>query len=389
MKILFTYPSPFNPMYGGIERVTDILARELSNRGHKIFYLHHRNPELYENYKPPFPYFFVPTTNYTDKTNHIFYHQFLEENKIDIIINQCGNFGDSSLYLSIGNNSNIKTISVLHGDPLLNHKNLNEDILILRSHKMIEYFKLIARFVLYKKIRQTLWRNRITHFSDLFKKTDIVCLLSDKFIPDLSKVHPDNNGKIVSIPNPCSYTPLEKISKKKNQLLYVGRLERGEKRPDRLISIWRSLYRDFPNWELVIVGDGKERRSLESKAKHLPRIKFTGYQDPSQIYEESKILLMTSNHEGFGMVLIEAMALGCIPFAFNSFAAAEDIIRDSENGFLITPFSLDEYSNKLSMLMSTPELQERMANNCLNSAKKWSVAIIADKWENLLNKLTE
>lgn len=56
---------------------------------------------------------------------------------------------------------------------------------------------------------------------------------------------------------------------------------------------------------------------------------------------------MTSNYEGFSMVLIEAMQYGCVPFVFNSFASLPDIIDDKVNGYVITPFDEGEYVQKI------------------------------------------
>lgn len=60
---------------------------------------------------------------------------------------------------------------------------------------------------------------------------------------------------------------------------------------------------------------------------------------------------MTSNFEGFPMVLTEAMQFGCVPVAFNSFEAIADIIIPEKTGELVTPFSIKEYKEKLSLLI--------------------------------------
>ena len=60
------------------------------------------------------------------------------------------------------------------------------------------------------------------------------------------------------------------------------------------------------------------------------------------------IFCMTSNYEGFPMVLLEAMQFGCVPIAFKSFESLDDIIINHNNGYQITPFDIYEYINSLS-----------------------------------------
>lgn len=213
-----------------------------------------------------------------------------------------------------------------------------------------------------------------------------MCLLSESHIEDFEKYYQKYDGsKIVSISNPNSFVP-QKCHKKK-QLLYVGRLDGGQKRPDRLIKIWQRLYKKFPDWEMIIVGDGKERKRLEESAKKLERISFVGFQSPEQYYRDASILCLTSNFEGFGMVLTEAMAFGTVPFAFDSYSAVHDIIEDGRTGVLVTPFSIKEYADKLTLLMQDEEERDRMSENCIKDVTRFSLDNIVNKWESLFNSL--
>ena len=383
--ILFVYPTPFNPQVGGVERVTDLLAKGFVERGFKVIYLHHVHKDSLMDYDYPAPVYFFPSSDYKSEENVIFYHHFLKEQKIDIIINQCGLFEDSILYLNIGDNK-CKTISVLHSNPMLNLEHLASEELMLKDSTLIGFIKLIARFCLYPKIKQSYISNRRKHFDFLFPKSDRVCLLSNSHIEDFKKYYKTyDRGKFIAIPNPCSFKSQQ--SGKKKQLLYVGRLEQGEKRPDRLLKIWKRLYKKFPDWEMVIVGDGKERERLEKEAKKLERISFVGFQSPVQYYSDASIFCMTSNFEGFPMVLPEAMAFGTIPFAFDSFPAVHDILEEGKTGFLVRPFSIKEYAHKLEMLMLDEDKRTVMAQNCMNDVTRFSLDNIVGKWEALFNSL--
>ena len=383
--ILFVYPTPFNPIGGGVERVTDLLSKKLIQRGCNIIYLHHVYKESLMDYAYPAPVYFFPNSNFRSEENVAFYHQFLKEHKVDIIINQCGLFEDSTLYLNIGNNK-CKTISVPHSNPMLNYEHLASEELILKNKTFVSFLKLIARVLIYPKIKRDYLRSRITHFKYLFAHSDKVALLSSSHKDVFNKYGIDyEEDKISVIPNPFSFAVQD--SPKKKQLLYVGRLEQGEKRPDRLIKIWRRLYKKFSDWEMVIVGDGKERTRLEQQAKGLERISFVGFQSPEQYYREASIFCLTSNLEGFPMALPEAMAFGVVPFSFNSFPAVHDIIEDGRTGVLINPFSIKEYADKLARLMSDEETRVLMSENCMKDVARFGIENIVDQWENLFKSL--
>lgn len=383
--ILFIYPTPFNPIVGGVERVTDLLAKAFVARGYRVLYLHHVHKDSLMDYDFPAPVYFFPHSDFHSHENVVFYHRFLKEQKIDIIINQCGLFEDSELYLNIGNNK-CNTISVLHYSPMLNYGHLASEELVLKDYSFIGFLKLIARFCLYPRIKSSYIAYRRKHYDFLFRNSDKVCLLSESHVAEFEMYYNVfDRDKIIAIPNPCSFES-QKCEKKK-QLLYVGRLDKGQKRPDRLLKIWKNLYKKFPDWEMVIVGDGKERLRLEKMAKNLERISFLGFQSPEQYYRDASIFCMTSNFEGFGMVLTEAMSFGTIPFAFDSFSAVRDIIEDGKTGVLVKPFSIKEYVYKLEELMSYDGKRKQMSENCIPSVARFNIDCIVSQWISLFDSL--
>lgn len=379
--ILFVYPTLFNPFVGGIERVTDLLAKELIARGYKVLYLHNKRNEALLSYKYPTKIFYFPSENYNDKINVKYYQHFLREHHINIVINQAGNFADSHLYLETGT-LNVKTISVLHSLPLLNYDHLSEQELILKKKSFFGYVKLIARLLIYVKIKGDYFKRRLNHFKFLFEHTDLVCLLSRSHFADFKALGLEHSScKVVSIPNPCSF-PINKCNKKK-QILYVGRLTKSEKRPDRLLKIWNLLYKDFPDWELVIVGDGMEKVNLEKNAKKMRNVIFCGFQNPLPYYRDASIFCLVSNYEGFPMTLPEAMSCGTIPLAFDSFSALHDIIENGVTGYIIPAFSIKKYAEKLRLLMKNENLREQISLNAMQSVERFSLDKVTDQWEKL------
>ena len=386
MNILFVHSTCFNPYKGGVERVTDVLTKAFLNKGHNVFYLNLYKQKEPQNYKFPVLIYFFPEEKIDSAINRKFYHEFLLEHHVDFVINQSGNFEDSKLFLDVPNKW-IKTISVLHSDPLLNYRYLSKEVLCLRNNKKIEYLKLLLRFILFPKIKRDYIRRRKVHFDYLFCHTDSVCILSRTHINSINKVYNGNEKeKICLIANPCAFLP-DCGTSKKRQLLYVGRITKGEKRPDRLLKIWSFLYKKYPKWNLTIVGDGEQRPILEQKAKNRERVNFVGFSDPVPYYKESAIFCMTSNFEGFPMVLPEAMSFGVVPLAFDSFPAVSDIIIDNKNGFLIPPFSIKQYVKKIEILINNDSIRQEMAQEGVKMVQNYSVENIVRQWEILFYRL--
>lgn len=102
----------------------------------------------------------------------------------------------------------------------------------------------------------------------------------------------------------------------------------------------------------------------------LKRITFHGFLDPVEFYKRSRCLLMTSNFEGFGMVLVEAMQYGCVPFAYNSFESLTDIIDNGYNGFIIPPFNTDKYVEYLyQYAISSEDYKKKFEESAIAKVK--------------------
>lgn len=80
------------------------------------------------------------------------------------------------------------------------------------------------------------------------------------------------------------------------------------------------------------------------------------------------------------MVLVEAQQYGCVPMAYRSYAALDDIIVDGENGYSVKAFDQNDYVNKLRRLMDDVDLRRRMAMRGIESVKRFDVDKIAATW---------
>lgn len=389
MNILFVNDIPFNPIGGGLERVTDILTKELQKRGHTIYYLCCKlasRRQFLLDYNFPAEVYQLPCDGLFDIDENItFYKSLLSDLEVDVVINQRGLGGQFNELLPY---TSAKIISIIHSIP--------EGNIILHLNSIIT--RTVPPFVNLKKIVKkafpVFWKWRMHRdtkrlYYDLSQHSNAIVTLSEKYISSLEKfIKKPYNARITSIPNPNTFNTIEvSFDLKGKTVLYVGRLTKLEKEPLRLLKIWKYLHKKHQDWQLVIVGEGDEKDNMITftKEHQLNNVYFEGSQsDVSQYYQRASFVCLTSNFEGWGMVLTEGMQYGCIPFTFNNYGAAFDIIDDGINGCLIPAFNLKKYASRLSELMSNENKRHKMAEAAIEKVKVFSVENVADKWEQLL-----
>ena len=239
---------------------------------------------------------------------------------------------------------------------------------------------MITAYKLYKT------RNEINF---LISKSSKVVLLSKAFIKKISEQTGINSDKLTAISNPILIASDNTFPQKRNQILFAGRIELKQKRPDILLLIWSKIFNLFPDWELIILGDGPDRNYIQqsSEEMELKNISFKGFVNPEPYYHEASIICMTSDYEGFGMVLIEAMQYGVVPVTFNNWASLTDIIIDNETGLLVPSGDIENYIVKLKEMMRNKELRNTMGMNAIKLVKKFDINSIGKEWLNLFDEL--
>lgn len=390
MDILFLYGGEINPERGGVQRVTSVLADEFERRGNGVFYLslpQNRTASAHAERQ-----FFLPDTEFGTHANREFLKSFLLEKRIDVVINQGGNGNECSGLAYAAKDVGVPVVSVCHCGLIDSAKNYRAIHETAWKRRGLGWMLPLTDWTPVKKLFLALYKKKYqAHYRELCMKSDRVVLLSENFKKELAFYFdgghcPEN---VVAIPNPCSFPPPETAlnpAEKRKELLFCGRIDFSPKRVDLMLEIWRRLFKAFPDWCLTIVGGGAALDSAKRMAKKmgLDRVSFEGFQDPRPYYERAAIFCMTSAWETFGLVLVEAMNYGCVPVAFNSYAAAADIIDDGENGILIPPMDCEKYANALSALMRNSVRRERLAEAALKKNKNLSIERIAERWKQTL-----
>ena len=177
-----------------------------------------------------------------------------------------------------------------------------------------------------------------------------------------------------------------------HRVIAVGRLD-YQKGFDRLIQAWCYIQRDgrYQDWHLDIFGQGEWHEMLENMISERNLNDSIRLNNPTnQIgreYAQSSLIVMTSNYEGFGMVLVEAMACGVPAVAFDCKCGPRDIISDGENGLLVPNGDIHGLAEAMMKLMGDYELRRRMSVKARQVVDTYSEKAVMDKWVRLFTSL--
>lgn len=230
-----------------------------------------------------------------------------------------------------------------------------------------------------------------------YNHSDVYMVLSASFIDVFKKFAKVKNPKhLVVQTNPVTIDSkgFEYDNEKKvKEILYVGRIDTQQKRVDRVIDTWSKLYKKHPNWRLTIIGGGDGREELESivAERQIPRVSFEGFRNPLEYYKRASLLILTSEYEGFGLVVVEAMCFGVVPVVFGSYPAIFDIIVDGKDGRIVKPvdgeFSVSDMAAALEQYMNDGTLLSNTAIAAINKSTRFSTDTIAAQWNKVFVNL--
>lgn len=387
MNILIYFGNQLNPQNGGTERVACLLADYLARQGHKVYHV--------ACYKSPdsrcIDSDFLPEQTEAPTVSNVRYvKNFVAEHNIDIIINEGGNGEAIYLFSHSYIPANVRIITHIHFDILGDNRTFYKSLCLpLRNVSVWAFIINLLKWIKAPYNKAVNLSEKKKRYDLLLKNSDSVVVLTKQHIADFKiLVHNGDFDKIAALENPIPFADVvSQPLTKRNEILFVGRLDYATKRVDRILKVWAQLQERFGEWSLTIVGDGNDRNRLEriSSDLKLKRIRFTGNTDPTPYYESSKLLLLTSNHEGTPMVIPEAMAFGVVPIVMNTFSGASAFITDSFNGILTKPYEIQDMAQKAANLMTDSPSLDLMSRNAVDTIRKIDNNIILSAWNNIIS----
>jgi len=191
---------------------------------------------------------------------------------------------------------------------------------------------------------------------------------------------------ITVIPNPLPFYPDYLSNSSNKRIIAVGKVC-NQKGYDLLHKAWKLIEHKYPEWHIDIYGSCTNNNRLSEIMKDSSISIKNPVKDIQHEYCSSSIYVLPSRYEGFGMVLIEAMACGIPCIAFDCPCGPRDIIKDGEDGFLVENGNIEQFAVKLSTLIEDGELRKKMSKNARHNVRRYKVDIIARQWDKLFRSL--
>ena len=224
--------------------------------------------------------------------------------------------------------------------------------------------------------------------------------LMDYLATDFSKFVVLTNGNLKEwhslrnttvIPNPLSFYPAESSTLNQKKVIAVGK-QGYQKGYDMLLKAWAEVHNEVSDWNLEIYGKQEPSEKLNELAENLQIQNTVTFFDPVKTIQEkylkASIYVMSSRFEGFGMVLIEAMACGVPCVSFDCNYGPSDIIANNEDGVVIANGDINQLASALKKLMTQPKLREKLGMKAKENVKRFLPENIVAQWDTLFKELT-
>lgn len=390
MNILFLLRSTG---IGGLEVVTSVLANKFVEEGHLVdvfIFRKDKGNSIIDRFNKGVNVYQKNDYRIT-KDNVQALRQIFIKDKIDFVINQ---WGIPLVPIMVARRASkglgVKIISVYHNAPSSNGRIQAIDIKLSKTENPIKRISLRIIRYMFKCVTSR-------SMAYIYHQSDRFVVLSKGFIPEFQNFTQLRDlSKLCVITNPITidsnhyiYNPEEKVK----EIIYVGRLDFVQKRVYRVIDTWNLLENHYQDWKLTIVGDGPDRINLENhvKALNLKHVYFEGFQNPVPYYRRASILMLTSDFEGFPLVLAEAMSCGVVPVVYNSYAAVKDIIENNVDGMITEKdygrFNAERMAENVKKVIHNCDSSHSMAIQAVKKSESYSVDSIYHLWMNFFHSM--
>jgi len=194
------------------------------------------------------------------------------------------------------------------------------------------------------------------------------------------------------IPNPLTEYPKSILWPQKThyRMIAVGRLE-NVKGFNKLIEAFALIADKCPQWRIDIFGEGSCKESLLALiAQHKIGRRVAILPSTRNIYEEyrnSDFYMLSSQHEGFGMVILEAMSCGIPCISFDCDFGPREIIDDGVSGILVENGNIKKLAEAMLWMTNHKDERIQMGQKAREHVKKYLINTVMSKWVDLFNNI--
>ena len=228
-------------------------------------------------------------------------------------------------------------------------------------------------------------RFKTTHFLMTFlaRQFDALVVLTKS---NVSEWH-SKNCTIISNPLPFYSSASSHLN---NQKIIVVGSHSFNKGYDLLLLAWHQIAHNYAHYTLEIFGKLDRVGTFITLANQL-NVSNVIFKEPVLDIQtemlQADFLVLPSRSEGFGMVLIEAMACGLPVIAFDCPSGPRDIITQHVDGILVPPENVNKLAAAIESLLIDSNLKNKMGGNAKKKAKNYNPDLIMSQWELLFNNL--
>ena len=220
-----------------------------------------------------------------------------------------------------------------------------------------------------------------------FEKLDKFVVLSTNAVSEWPEL-----TNVTMIPDPLPFKSTVFSSLTNKRVITVGRYS-YEKGYDLLLRAWAFVEKQCKDWQLDIYAMGDptpyvkmiDELSIDQRRCHLN----SSLVDVVSEYLQCSILALPSRTEGFGLVIVEAMACGLPVVAFDCENGPRSIISDGEDGCLVPAFDVAQFANSLIALIQDEELRKQMGEKGRRKAECYHIDKVALQWTGLFDDLIQ